>query len=143
MRGTALTIAALAIAAGICAERGSAAGSSPPALYSSAQASAGNKTYAASCAPCHGAQLEGGAGPALTGPNLRTLATKTKLTVGDMYDFISLQMPLNAPASLSKAQYAAILAYILKFNGYPSGAKPLTPAQADASKVIITSYKGT
>ena len=143
MRGTAPSIAALAIVAGLCAERGSAAGSSPPALYSSAQASAGSKAYSASCAQCHGAQLEGGAGPALTGPNLRTLATKTKLTVGDMYGFISQQMPMNAPASLSKDQYAAILAYILKFNGYPSGPRPLTAAQADASKVIITSYKGT
>ena len=48
------------------------------------------------------------------------LAKKTKLTVGDFFQFMALQMPLNAPASLSKDKYAAILAYILARNHYPS-----------------------
>ncbi|GAC1300023.1 MAG: cytochrome c [Vulcanimicrobiaceae bacterium] len=112
-----------------------------PALYSASQATAGSKAYAANCASCHGAQLEGGVGPALTGATLNTLAKNTKLSVGDMFTFISQQMPLNAPASLSKAQYSQIMAYILKFNGYPAGTKELTYASATNSKIVMHSAK--
>jgi mono/diheme cytochrome c family protein len=136
-----LRLTAIGATLGFLVAGAAAAGSSPPALYTGAQAAVGSKAYDQSCAQCHGAQLEGGVGPALTGPNLRTLAAKTKLTVGDLYDFMSQQMPMNAPASLTKQQYTAILAYILKFNGYPGGSTALTASAADASKVIITSYK--
>jgi polar amino acid transport system substrate-binding protein len=115
---------------------------SPPALYSKAQVAAGAKLYATDCAQCHGENLEGGVGPALRGPNLQRLAQKTKLTVGDFFGFMSLQMPLNAPASLPKDQYASIMAYILARNGYPAGSKPLTYAAATNSSVIITTYGG-
>jgi polar amino acid transport system substrate-binding protein len=115
---------------------------SPPALYTKAQAAAGAKLYASTCAQCHGANLEGGVGPALRGPNLQRLAQKTKLTVGDFFQFLALQMPLNAPASLPKDQYASIMAYILSRNGYPAGPKPLTYDAATKSNVIITTYPG-
>jgi polar amino acid transport system substrate-binding protein len=133
----AAAIAGLALLAGPAFSKTAA----PPALYTSAQASAGAKLYAAQCAQCHGANLEGGVGPALTGPNLVRLANKTKLTVGDFFQFMSLQMPLNAPGSLPKDQYVQILAYILKYNGYPAGSKPLTYAAASNSKTIITTYR--
>ncbi|GAC1303292.1 MAG: hypothetical protein NVS2B3_09420 [Vulcanimicrobiaceae bacterium] len=123
------------------AAAGAAGASSHAAMYSASQASAGSKAYGANCASCHGAQLEGGVGPALSGPTLNTLAKNTKLSVGDMFTFISQQMPLNAPASLSKAQYAQIMAYILKYNGYPAGAKELTYDSATNSKVVIHSAK--
>ena len=111
------------------------------ALFSSSQAELGSKAYETNCSGCHGANLEGGAGPALSGGTLNTLAKNTKLTVGDLYTFVSQQMPLNAPASLSKPQYSAIIAYILKYNGFPAGSKPLTPAAALASKVVVHSNK--
>ena len=134
--GTAL----LAAAALGPAPAGSAA--APPALYSKAQAAAGAKLYAANCAQCHGENLEGGVGPALRGPNLVRLAQKTKLTVGDFFQFMALQMPLNAPASLSKDKYAAVMASILARNGYPAGSKALTYDGAMKSPVIITTYPG-
>ncbi len=114
----------------------------PPALYTKAQAAAGAKLYSSTCVQCHGDNLEGGVGPALRGPNLVRLATKTKLTVGDFFGFMSLQMPLNAPGSLPKDQYASIMAYVLARNGYPAGPKPLTYAVATSSNVIITTYGG-
>ena len=43
-----------------------------PALYTAAQASAGGTIFAQQCATCHGAQLEGVAGPALKGDVLFT-----------------------------------------------------------------------
>jgi polar amino acid transport system substrate-binding protein len=114
---------------------------SPPALYAKAQAAEGAKLYASKCVQCHGENLEGSVGPALRGPNLQRLAQKTKLTVGDFFGFMALQMPLNAPASLPKDQYAAIMAYVLARNGYPAGPKPLTYDAATKSSVVITTYR--
>jgi mono/diheme cytochrome c family protein len=117
------------------------AASKPPALYSSAQAAQGETLYATKCAMCHGTNLEGGAGPPLSGQNMTTLGEKTHLTVGDMYNYIVSNMPMNAPGSLTKDEYVKITAYILKQNGYPSGSKPLTPSTAANAKVLVRSYK--
>jgi mono/diheme cytochrome c family protein len=110
---------------------------SKPALYTAAQASAGATVYGASCAACHGDHLEGGAGPALSGATLGTLAKNTKLTIGDLFTFMSQQMPFNDPASLKEGQYADIMAFILRTNGYPAGSTPLTYKGATRSTVRI------
>jgi mono/diheme cytochrome c family protein len=113
-----------------------------PKLYTAQQAAGGERTYDAKCSACHGDHLEGGAGPALSGTTLGTLAKNTKMTVGDMFSFVAQQMPLNDPASLSRSEYAEIMAYILKKNGYPAGTKSLTYGAAMVSTVRITSaYK--
>jgi mono/diheme cytochrome c family protein len=117
---------------------GVGAGAPKPALYQAAQAAAGSKLFDSNCAACHGDHLEGGAGPALSGATLGTLAKNTKLTIGDMFTFLSQQMPLDNPASLKHDQYVAIMAYILKFNGYPAGSKALTYSGATNSAVRIT-----
>jgi polar amino acid transport system substrate-binding protein len=134
----AAALVAVLTAAGLA---GRSLASSTPAIYTAAQAGTGAKLSSANCASCHGDQLQGNVGPALTGPNLVTLAKNTKLKVGDLFGFMALQMPLNAPASLKKDQYAAIMAYILKFNGYPAGQKALTYAAAMSSTVSMTSLK--
>lgn len=133
---------ALLVAAAVGPPATSSAAAGPPALYTKAQAAAGAKAYTATCTQCHGENLEGGVGPALRGPNLVRLAKKTKLTVGDFFSFMALQMPLNAPASLPKNQYASIMAYILARNGYPAGSKALAYDAAMHSNVIITTYPG-
>jgi mono/diheme cytochrome c family protein len=133
LRGAVILAFALALVA-------QASGASAPALYTNAQAQSGGRTYAQQCASCHGAALEGSVGPALRGPNLVRLAKKTKLSVGDVFSFLALQMPLNAPATLSHDQYAAIMAYILKENGYPAGSKPLSYDAAMHSSVLMTTY---
>jgi mono/diheme cytochrome c family protein len=131
----------VAVVAAILAASGGAsvwAAGSKPALYEAAQATSGAKLFSANCAACHGDRLEGGAGPALSGATLGTLAKNTKLSIGDMFSFLALQMPLNNPASLSHDQYTQIMAFILKFNGYPAGSKALTYSGAMNSKVPIT-----
>jgi mono/diheme cytochrome c family protein len=131
---------ALALAALLCMSVGAfglGAGSPKPALYTDAQALAGTKLYAANCAACHGEHLEGGAGPALSGATLGTLAKNTKLTVGDMFTFMAQEMPLNEPASLKHHEYVEIMAFILKTNGYPAGSKALAYAGAMNSNVRI------
>ncbi len=112
-----------------------------PALYTPTQAKAGAAAFAKSCASCHGVKLEGGVGPPLSGPNMATLGTKTNLKVGELFGYMTTNMPMNAPASLSHDKYVQILAFILEQNGYPSGPKPLTYAEAESLKVTMTSYK--
>lgn len=136
----ALGFAALLVLAGADAGR-SASPVKLPALYTAAQASAGAKAYDANCAACHGVDLEGGAGPALSGQHLRTLAKNSHLTAGDLFAVLAQQMPLNDPASLKHSEYVTIMAYILKRNGYPAGPKPLGYDAALRLKEPMTSLK--
>lgn len=114
---------------------GQAAGT--PVSFTAAQASAGSAAFAAHCSACHGEHLEGGAGPALTGPNFKTLSTKVKASVSDIFTYMTTNMPMNAPASLSHTQYVDILAFILSKNGYHAGGTAMTFASASASSAAI------
>ncbi len=113
------------------------AAAATPISFTSAQVSAGASAFAAKCALCHGTQLEGGAGPALSGPNFKTLSTKVKADVSDIFTYMTTNMPMNAPASLSHTQYVDILAFILSKNGYHAGSSALTFGQASASTAAI------
>jgi alcohol dehydrogenase (cytochrome c) len=105
----------------------SAAGSSKPAVYTSAQAQQGATIFSKHCASCHGAQLQGGAGPALKGKSFEQLADSQDLNGATLLAFISQHMPLTNPGSLDKTQYDDVAAYILKENGFPAGNTKLTP----------------
>ncbi len=62
-----------------------------------------------------------------------------------MYDFISRQMPLNAPASLKQWQYLDVTAYILSRNGLPAGSTSLaveTLAQVNLSALRAAGAAG-
>jgi S-disulfanyl-L-cysteine oxidoreductase SoxD len=97
-----------------------------PALYSEQQASVGADLYAAQCAMCHGAHLEGTYEiPALRG---KFVANWAQRPVGNLHAYLVRAMPQNAPGTLSSQDSAALIAYILKTNGYAPGTKPL---QAD------------
>ena len=108
----------------------SAAAGSPAAVaaaggyFSAAQAASGATVYAGKCASCHGATLQGQSGPSLTGARFAK-SLQAYGTGETMYNFISKQMPANAPGSLSTANYLAVTAYLLQQNGYPSGSHPL------------------
>jgi mono/diheme cytochrome c family protein len=104
---------------------GADAGSTKSAYYTSAQAALGAKAYQADCSRCHGVQLEGVSGPALKGSSMTG-----SQSIADIYGFVSQQMPAGAPGSLSASTYTAIMAYLLKENGHPAGATPLTPVSA-------------
>jgi alcohol dehydrogenase (cytochrome c) len=102
-------------------------------FYTAEQARAGAVSYAANCADCHGAGLGGGAGPSLSGEGF--LAKWGHRTLADLYGFEHAEMPLSAPASLTKQQYADITAYILRVNGFPAGERKLE-AGADFSRLL-------
>jgi S-disulfanyl-L-cysteine oxidoreductase SoxD len=93
-------------------------------VYTDVQAARGAQTFVASCAGCHGGTLGGtGEAPALVG--LQFLSDFNGLTLGDVFDRIRTSMPQNNPGSLTRDQYADTLAYILKANAMPAGAKEL------------------
>jgi len=93
-------------------------------VYSAAQAARGAPLFQQSCAICHGASLGGlGEAPALVGAQF--IGDFNGLTVGDLYERIRTTMPLNNPGGLNREDYAAILAFMLKFNGYKAGPRDL------------------
>jgi hypothetical protein len=47
------------------------------------------------------------------------------LTIGDLFDRIRTSMPADRPGSLSRQQNADVVAYILRFNQFPSGNEEL------------------
>ena len=91
--------------------------------YTEEQATTGGKTYAQSCAPCHGMNLEGGAGPALKGSSWQQLYAGAKLLTA--WGEIKGPMAQYAGTTFTAKQSLDLLAYLLQQNGLPSGTKPL------------------
>jgi mono/diheme cytochrome c family protein len=106
------------------------------AVYSEPQAARGEALFQEHCAACHGARLEGNPAVALTGPAFRARWEDGTHTLDDFYYIIRTLMPYSAPGSLSRPQYADIVAYILKVNAYPAGDKELEP-KAPAMKTLV------
>jgi hypothetical protein len=98
-----------------------------PITFTSRQANAGGDVFRTNCAPCHGAQLQGGDGPALAGEGVTFLGR----SVGSLYAFISQNMPRNEPGTLPAAQYLVLVAFIARSNGFAAGPTPL-PADPEA-----------
>ncbi|HEY5929909.1 MAG TPA: cytochrome c [Burkholderiales bacterium] len=107
------------------------------ATFTDAQATRGNELYQQNCSICHGSQLQGNPAAPLTGPAFSGRWEDGKHTLDDLYYIIRSLMPNNAPGSLSKAQYADIVAYILKVNRYPAGESELVPKAADMKAVVL------
>jgi alcohol dehydrogenase (cytochrome c) len=71
----------------------------------------GAATYAEHCADCHGDQAQGAAGPALAGAGFTSRWGNQKPA---LYKKIVTTMPINAPGSLSPAEYGALTDFLLK-----------------------------
>jgi mono/diheme cytochrome c family protein len=97
------------------------------AVFTADQAQQGKIFYAQACASCHGPDLEGATGPALTGPDFRQMLTDQNRTASSLLDVIRYTMPYDAAGNLPEAQFDAITAYILANAGYPAGAEKLSP----------------
>jgi len=55
------------------------------AMYTEAQATAGESLYRQSCAGCHGATLTGGTAPPLAGPPFETSWSDPRVTAADVF----------------------------------------------------------
>lgn len=141
-----LLVLALALAAAVAARaatatpRPSIAGATGnEGWYSATQAAQGAQLFKQKCAVCHGANLQGGAGPALVGNQFFLRYSGKPLAT--LWSTIHTQMPLNAPATLSSAQSLALVAYILQRNGFPAGSSPII-GHYDTSRIIPASAPG-
>lgn len=94
------------------------------AVYSKAQAEAGEKLYQDHCLLCHDKRY--------FRPVFKTWEGKS---LGMMNTVMNTSMPLNNPASLALQDYVDILAYMLSLNRYPAGDEPL-PNDNDALEAI-------
>src|ERR1700722_4858918 len=94
-------------------------------VFTKDQAEIGHGIFGDECAGCHGDNLEtgGDSGPALAGDGFKDEWNNKSLA--DLFDLLSTRMPQSSPGSLKKAEYAALLAYILSENDFPAGAKAL------------------
>ncbi len=90
-------------------------------VYTEAQANRGEKVFTDTCATCHGPKLMGTdtGGPPLAGPDF--VNGWKDMSVGALLNKISMDMPSNAPGTLTPEQYADALSYVLSVNKYPAG----------------------
>ena len=122
---------ALVLAAGVPAwGKGSRSG-----VYSAAQASEGARVYAAQCAMCHGARLEGTVEtPGLVGKFVARWADRP---LADLFDYVSRAMPQGSPGRLSPHDNARLVAFILQANGAPAGDRPLPEDDATLRRLVF------
>ncbi len=121
-RSSVITVTVATLVAAVALSTASATNTG---LYTAAQAATGAKAYAANCARCHGADLEGVSGPALKGADLSAPGAEGKLTVSDIFKYMTNLMPAGNPGSLTHDQYVDVMAFLLRENGNPAGSTPL------------------
>jgi mono/diheme cytochrome c family protein len=120
------SVVILAAATFVAAASISTATATNGGLYTAGQAATGAQVYADSCARCHGANLEGVSGPPLKGTDLFAQGAAGRLTVSDIFKYMTSLMPAGEPGSLTHDQYVDVMAFLLRENGNPAGSKPLS-----------------
>jgi mono/diheme cytochrome c family protein len=108
-------------------------------VYTEAQAKRGEAIYVDACARCHGKALDGkdDAGP-LAGTEF--MSARKGAPLGAMFSKIKIRMPDDDPGTLSAAESADVLAYILQVNKLPAGKEEL-PADEARLKLITLEAK--
>ena len=96
--------------------------------YTEEQAIRGQALYYAQCLSCHGEDMAGlDQAPPLAGPQFTGVWDGESLAA--LAERIDM-MPPSQPGKLSPEETAAILAYMLWFNGLPIGEAPLSAEQS-------------
>ncbi len=102
-------------------------------VYTDTQAERGGVLFQQQCGRCHGANLAGTfETPPLVG---RFKPYWSGATMDVLFDYVATAMPLDRPGSLSHAANADILAFILKANDFPAGAKELSAGSEDLKAI--------
>ena len=115
-------------AAPVAAQDGSAADDKSVlrGVYTRSQSTKGKDTFLNICANCHSSgQFKGDSFQ-------RAWAGRT---VYDLFSQLRNTMPQDNPGGLSPQEYAAVIAYFLELNGYPTGEAEL-PTATEALKKI-------
>jgi alcohol dehydrogenase (cytochrome c) len=109
----------------------------PAVSYTTEQALAGEATYRASCAACHGPDLRGEAGPALAGPDFLAQWGRPDRSVDDLYFLLRTTMPPGGAGRLTANQQLGLLAYLLRRNGFAPGTDPLTADPTQLRSIVF------
>jgi mono/diheme cytochrome c family protein len=100
----------------------------PPGPYTSEQATRGEATFERACSRCHETERFSTAA---------FFRTWTRAPLSQLYGFISTTMPRGAPGSLSRPQYADVVAYLLALNGVPPGGTDLPTTTAALAQIRV------
>jgi len=96
--------------------------------FSADQAQAGRALYAANCAQCHGARLQGaGEAPALSGATF--IAAWGNRSTDELYNLVKASMPYGNGNSLDADIYRRIVSFVLAANGAKAGSIAFTGAE--------------
>ena len=134
-----LMAAASLVLLGISATQAQQAGKTSTAsgVFTAEQAKDGERAFQAKCATCHGADLHSTEPEA---PDLTEGAFKfgwDGKTIANRYEQIRSTMPYGNAGSLDDQTYIDIVAYILAFNGIPSGKQKLEPDLPALEKIVV------
>ena len=103
--------------------------SSHSGVYTDEQADKGLEVFNANCANCHNGQKP------LSGT--RFLGLWSDRSLYRLYEFMSTLMPYPAPGTLSPGEYSAVMAYVLRLNGYPAGTTPLSEVPFEIAQINL------
>lgn len=115
------------------AAQGNAQGSEPTrstlaGVYTDAQAARGKDIYVGTCRECHVPASH-------TGVVFKNSWGGKRIS--ELLAYMTERMPKNSPGSLTGDEYAAVTAYILMLNGFPSGDVELPYDSAAAQRIRI------
>ena len=119
----------------LAAQQSQQARSSASGVYTGEQASAGEKIYLDKCAMCHGGDLAGiERAPALAGNAFaESWQGRDLRRLRDRLD----TMPPAAPRSLSDADAASVMAFLLRASDMPAGRAPVPTDRAELARITF------
>jgi S-disulfanyl-L-cysteine oxidoreductase SoxD len=103
-------------------------------VYTADQAEKGKVEYGRHCATCHGDMLEGD-DEATPLSDAGFLSNWNGLTVGELFERVRTTMPYNNPDAVNREIKLRIVAYILSYNGFPTGNAEL-PSRTEVLNLI-------
>jgi mono/diheme cytochrome c family protein len=95
-------------------------------VYTEAQADRGLRAYTENCSRCHRDNLQGNP-EALGLTGTRFIDAWREDNLFSLFEFMATRMPRQPRITLPAPVYADIVAFVLRFNGYPAGDQELTP----------------
>ena len=109
-------------------------------VFTVEQAVRGESTYTRTCTRCHQASL-GGAdeSPALTGSAF--MSAWNGQTLHDLHDRVRTTMPTDTPGVFSRQDVTDVIAYVLRYNGFPAGADLLPNGDEELKGIRFVSTK--
>jgi mono/diheme cytochrome c family protein len=106
-------------------------------VFTAEQAKSGERAFQAKCAGCHGEDLHSTDAEA---PDLTEGAFKfgwQGKTLANRFEQLRSTMPLGNARGLDDRTYIDIVAFILQFNGVPSGNQKLEPDTRALEQIIV------